>query len=67
MFIMEYKLIQPLMKKLPRQTILKRNKYGKLKPAIHHPYTGSHRTNLYFDMVADDFRLLNKPFTPVIK
>ena len=55
------------MKKLPRQTILKRNKYGKLKPAIHHPYTGSHRTDLYFDMVADDFRLLNKPVTPVIK
>tara|TARA_B100001093_G_C26408751_1_gene834530 strand:- start:458 stop:658 length:201 start_codon:yes stop_codon:yes gene_type:complete len=53
----------PLMKKLPRPTILN----GKGKPFIHHPYTGAYRTNRYFDMIAEDFRLLHKPFTPVIK
>ena len=51
------------MKKLPRPTILN----GKGKPFIHHPYTGAYRTNRYFDMIAEDFRLLHKPFTPVIK
>ncbi len=54
------------MKKLPRQTLLVKNKKGKLTEAIRKPYSGCYRTNRYFDMVSKDFRLLNKPFKPVI-
>ena len=54
------------MKKLPRQTLLIKNKKGKLTEAIRKPYSGCYRTNRYFDMVKRDFRILNKPFTPIL-
>ena len=54
------------MKTLPRPVILHEIN-GKLKPVLHHPYTGNRRINRYFDMISDDFRLLNKPFTPILK
>jgi hypothetical protein len=54
------------MKTLPRPVIL-HEVNGKLKPVLHHPYTGNRRINRYFDMISDDFRLLNKPFTPIVK
>ena len=54
-------------KKLPRQQLVVKLPYGKVAPLYHKPYSSHRRINRFFNMVADDFRLLNKPFTPILK
>ena len=56
------------MKKLPRQQLVVKLPYGKIAPyqGSYNAYNSNRRTNRFFDMVSKDFRLLNKPFKPVI-
>ena len=55
------------MKKLPRQQLVVKLPYGKIAPCqgAYAAYSSNRRTNRFFDMVANDFRVLNKPFTPI--
>ena len=58
-----------IMKKLPRQQLVVKLPYGKYAPyqTQYRSYSSNSRTNRFFEMAAADFRLLNKPFTPIVK
>jgi len=57
------------MKKLPRQQLVVKLPYGKYAPyqTQYAAYSSNRRTNRFFELAAADFRLLNKPFTPIVK
>ena len=57
-----------IMKKLPRQQLVVKLPYGKIAPyqAQYAAYSSNRRTNRFFEMAADDFRVLNKPFTVTV-
>ena len=57
------------MKKLPRQQLVVKLPYGKVAPyqTQYAAYSSNRRTNRFFELAAADFRLLNKPFTPIVK
>ena len=57
-----------IMKKLPRPQLVVKLPYGKIAPyqAQSASYSSNRRTNRFFEMAATDFRVLNKPFTPIV-